>query len=648
MDTTTISLGHIPSQTGFSVESHDSLDISILRDRPSGFTAALLQKLPLSAGSRFPFFWSLTAQRPTPPHLQLEVRIDPGTKHLESKARFEMAADQWPKEEPIIWLCEDLRIDSLTINGKACSLTPLDNKDYKLRFQTKAKPYRIEGFSLGSGDHNVVLELNYSGNLGWEPDSKGGITESDVELALYSTWFPQLNGIKEFSHDLTLSLPSDFQAVSNGNLEEQSVDDHWVTYRWADRQGDAIEDINVLASKRFNSFEIDGKSGFSVKIYGANLKEDLAEELLQSTDRVLQFYSECFGPLPGNHREVTMAIMPREGQSYSRLPLFVLSEKWVTNSKNKNEAPQVIAHELAHFWWNKADTNSTDDWINEGLAEYGSFLAVENAFGTEKADKLYEEALLAVAGHKFEKPIAQTYRTEEGGNYFYPLGILTFSLLRDTLGDEIFFRILRKLLKIGNSRKVTTEDVASLARRYGGDEGTNILDQWILGIPRVPEEHGVPPNQNKRHPVLNHEQVIQVFGDWCVGEAVFENPNTVQPETIAKLQTRHDELSKYYEADLRLLYCRGQIHYFKGDFEAALASFDEAFKTVEKDDITVNLFGPMSLKGFVLAKKGMMLDLLGRREEAVAVYQEIIKSPDPLWFAPRIIAVERLEEPLTP
>lgn len=53
----------------------------------------------------------------------------------------------------------------------------------------------------------------------------------------------------------------------------------------------------------------------------------------------------------------------------------------------------------------------------------------------------------------------------------------------------------------------------------------------------------------------------------------------------------------------------------------------------------------ISLKAQSLVYKGMMLDLLGRRDEAVLCYEQVLSSKDPLWKWSRYGAGKYLETP---
>src|SRR6202012_5130405 len=90
---------------------------------------------------------------------------------------------------------------------------------------------------------------------------------------------------------------------------------------------------------------------------------------------------------PGPSGTVRFVISPRGGWGYSRRPLFVLSgeQRTKTLGGKYGAAAELHGqlHELAHFWWSIADANGTDDWINEGAAEYSAMVISGRRFGPE-------------------------------------------------------------------------------------------------------------------------------------------------------------------------------------------------------------------------------------------------------------------------
>ncbi len=75
-----------------------------------------------------------------------------------------------------------------------------------------------------------------------------------------------------------------------------------------------------------------------------------------------------WGPPRGTDGEIVLALSPREGRAYSRLPLIMLSAA----AGGDDAALRTLRHETGHLWWSAPALADGDDWPNEGLAEYAA------------------------------------------------------------------------------------------------------------------------------------------------------------------------------------------------------------------------------------------------------------------------------------
>ena len=304
--------------------------------------------------------------------------------------------------------------------------------------------------------------------------------------------------------------------------------------------------------------------------------------------------------------------------------------------------------------------------------------------------------------------MSQTLRTDKDGRYFYTLGMMTFSHLHQTMGDEAFFTLLRELQIKGQSSRVTTEDLVELATKLGGEPARQVLERLALNIPSFPEiratwkatgqgnqwqviaeitsdagenltrvpvrvvfkddsQHDLlldlAPGQNpfsmtfESKPVdlvINPENKMALLageslaGICCfrLGSLYFEDPGSLTSKDLRELQAVLDKLSTFFNKnDPHLSFFQGLILFFKGEYQKALDSFDRTLQQIGKGDMPQKPINKISLKGQSLVYKGMMLDLLGQRDEAVLCYEQVLSSKDPLWKWSRFGAGKYLETP---
>lgn len=146
-------------------------------------------------------------------------------------------------------------------------------------------------------------------------------------------------------------------------------------------------DAYIIGFKEFNQGILKDESidfnMYSLKTSNLSLPVEL-DRLLKN---IYNFYNDLFG-MVAERLELTVAVMDRlSGGGYFRNGLIVLS------SEERTELDWIhfFAHELAHIWWRGADTTSWEDWLNESLAEFSSWLFIEKYLGKSTAEEVSHE-----------------------------------------------------------------------------------------------------------------------------------------------------------------------------------------------------------------------------------------------------------------
>jgi hypothetical protein len=104
-------------------------------------------------------------------------------------------------------------------------------------------------------------------------------------------------------------------------------------------------------------------------------------------------------------------------------------------------------HEIAHYW-SKADADTRDDWINEGLAEFSALLVSEEIVGKEFSSLLVSECQEMVNNSTSETALVDTESSSnaldrELNRYYKPTFLL--NEVRQKYGDEKMRSFIRSL-----------------------------------------------------------------------------------------------------------------------------------------------------------------------------------------------------------
>jgi hypothetical protein len=139
---------------------------------------------------------------------------------------------------------------------------------------------------------------------------------------------------------------------------------------------------------------------------------------------------------------------PNRGRSreegYSRNPFIMLNH---TDSNNQEEVFMFIAHEIGHFWWNKGNSQTADNFINESLAEYCYLMTLRNIKGEDAFAKAIQKKRDALNNET--PPSIWSLEKNPELNYIlvYQKGPLILYELEKKIGEKKLIEIFNFLLE---------------------------------------------------------------------------------------------------------------------------------------------------------------------------------------------------------
>ncbi len=215
--------------------------------------------------------------------------------------------------------------------------------------------------------------------------------------------------------------------------------------------------------------------------------------------------------LPGGHSPGYFAALNQ--------PLPQSSLTWRNDPAAFNNYPDFfIAHEFAHQWWGQAVgwRNYHEQWLSEGFAQYFAAMFAQH----QRGDQVFVSVLRQMRNWGLETseqgPIYLGYRLGHIRNesrvfraLVYNKGAVVLHMLRRMIGDEAFFRGLRRFYRESRFHKAGTEDFRVAMETESGKPLARFFQQWIYGstIPRVKLGYRVEGTEV----VLRIEQIGEVF-----------------------------------------------------------------------------------------------------------------------------------------
>jgi aminopeptidase N len=142
-----------------------------------------------------------------------------------------------------------------------------------------------------------------------------------------------------------------------------------------------------------------------------------------------------------------------------------------------------VVHENAHQWFGDsvALAEWKHMWLNEGFATYAEWLWGEReGLGTtqEVFDFFYND--IPVGDPFWDVVIGDPGIPFLFNDAVYVRGAMTLQALRNEVGDQDFFRILRTWAAKRAGGNGTTGQFIALAERISGEQLDNLFDVWLF------------------------------------------------------------------------------------------------------------------------------------------------------------------------
>lgn len=297
------------------------------------------------------------------------------------------------------------------------------------------------------------------------------------------------DGYEQWAFDLSAYAGSDVE-VSISYASDDIVQ----------RLGLFVDDVVVSTGQGSTSFENDGDTmdGWTVPgapegsvpnendwIVGTTADGpatlgDIAQGSFNRESEILDFLASNFGPYPFSSSGGIVDDIDGVGFALETQTRPVYSKDFFGDSISGDA---VVVHELAHQWY--GDSLAVEAWqhiwLNEGFATYAEWLWSEHEdLGTaqENFDFFYNV-------FPADSPFWTVTIGDPGpDNLFdfsvYARGGMTLHQLRLRVGDDTFFKILRRWASSQAGGNVTTDEFIKLAERLSGQDLDDLFQTWLF------------------------------------------------------------------------------------------------------------------------------------------------------------------------
>ncbi len=403
---------------------------------------------------------------------RLKVSYVPAALHLAGSAHITARATQSLSRFDLD-LRRNLVVSSVRVDGRPAHAAQPAAQVQELVITPGRVLRRGERFTVDvSYGGKVAPVTDPDGSLdGWIPTDDGVFVASEPQGS--PTWFPVNDTpTDKATYAVSVTVPAGITAVSNGALTGVRRHANHTTWSW--QLSRPVSSYLVTATLgKFDLSRGRTPAGVPWLIAVDPTQKAKADPVLAKLPSMVDYFSRVYGRYPFGHAGAIVDNAPKVGYALETAtrPVF-------------DRAPDelTLAHELAHQWYGDDVTLARwrDIWLNEGFAEFSSWLWDEHTGGTTGAEYLKKLLALPAGNSVWNPPPGNPGAADQiFSNSVYERGAGTLQALREKVGDRTFFRIMRGWLvahRYGNAR---VPQFVAYAERVAHRDLTAFFHNWL-------------------------------------------------------------------------------------------------------------------------------------------------------------------------
>ncbi len=299
-----------------------------------------------------------------------------------------------------------------------------------------------------AGTPHVAKNAPWNGGIMWAKTASGA---DWISVALQGAGADLLFPCKDHPSDrpdratMRLRVPDPLIAVGPGKLEKTVKNsDKTSTFVW--QMALPINTYSlVFNAAPYELVKDSAKSvtGETIPIHYYVLPEnkDKAPKLIEEQKKYLAFMEKYCGPFPFRAVKCGIVETPHLGMEHSTAIAYGNKYRFAADGLD-----WLLLHEFGHEWWANLVCNADwrDMWIHEGFQSFMDTLYIEQIRGKEAYFAGMKGRRRNVRNAAPVAPREETDSSAYGGD-IYDKGALILSSLRYLIGDDAFFRSIRRM-----------------------------------------------------------------------------------------------------------------------------------------------------------------------------------------------------------
>ncbi len=429
-------------------------------------------------------------------HIKLDVELDFDAESITGVATHTLS--------PIGNAATEVSFDAINLDIQSVT----DNTGAAVDFEVTNDKLRVYFTEPIPANTTVTLAIEYASarpqrglhfrtpRLGYSDAETQAWTQGEPEDARH--WFPCIDYPNErATTEVICTVRDDFVALSNGNLVGTTHDptNGKKTFHWRQRQDHTTYLVSLVAGP-FVSVQ-DRAGGIPLFYYALPGQEANARKTYRNTPAMMKIFQDKIGLPYAYDRYSQVSVVDFIAGGMENTSITTMTERIILDDSARltRSMDGLIAHELAHQWFGDLMTcrDWSHIWLNEGFATYLEAVYQEHQFGRDALiDDMLKNQQQVIAADRGEgkKPVVSRMYNDPNGVFGYrpyAKGASVLHMLRNELGDDVFWRSINAYATRHQNKVVETSDLMRTAEEISGKSLEQFFDQWLYhtGFPEL-------------------------------------------------------------------------------------------------------------------------------------------------------------------
>ena len=294
--------------------------------------------------------------------------------------------------------------------------------------------------------------------------------------------------------EILLTVPDSLVGISNGELLSEKINkDGTKTFHWKENYPMSSYLISFVVGDYVKVKDSFHDLPVSYWVYDENKSE--AFRSFGKTPDMISFFNKKTG-VDYPYEKYDQVII--EDFMFGGMENITLTHNTDRTMHDERSIPDVssdglVAHELAHQWYGDLLTtrNWANIWLNEGFATFFSRQYREHNLGYDEGEYIRFEEIKGFKGNDRWNRRPTVYNRyfltmDLFDSHVYAKGSLILNMLKDILGESLFWKSIQHYTKVNQYKNVETTDFKKAIEETSGKNLDWFFEQWVYK-PGYPE-----------------------------------------------------------------------------------------------------------------------------------------------------------------